>query len=126
VSRPAREMTWLRSELLEIRSAVALATSSASSACSSPVDAGEPVAFATAPWWLQAACRGRPTSWWFPAKGDSFAFAVAKSICRGCPVKAACLADALEQEADLGFPSGIRGGVTAQQRAVMLQRRLSR
>jgi hypothetical protein len=56
-----------------------------------------------------AACRGRPTAWWYPRQGDAFAGRFAKAVCRGCPVRGECLADAIAVEAD-GFVFGIRGG----------------
>lgn len=39
-------------------------------------------------WYLQAACRGKPTSWFFPAKGEPTARA--KAICAECPVIDRC------------------------------------
>jgi hypothetical protein len=72
-------------------------------------------------WLEQAACRGKPTGWWFPARGDAFTTAVAKSICARCPVRCACLAAALGEEVEGGVSVGIRGGVSAQSRAVMLR-----
>ena len=78
----------------------------------------------TAAWsssWLDlASCKGRPLSLWFPARGDAFSAKVAKSICRTCPVRAACLADALAHDGE--YPAGIYGGLSAQQRVVMRRR----
>lgn len=73
---------------------------------------------ATTAWLELAACRGRPTEWWYPSAGDRFAIGVARSICRTCPVRAECLAEALELEGDLpgSYRYGIRGGLTAEQR----------
>jgi len=64
-------------------------------------------------WVAAAACRGKPTSWWFPARGDVFAAQVALTICRTCPVRCECLAEAVELE---DVPYGIRGGLLPRQR----------
>lgn len=70
--------------------------------------------------WLElAACRGRPTRWWYPATGDSFGAQVAVLICRSCPVRVACLAAALAEEVGEGGTFGVRGGYTAEQRRRM-------
>lgn len=69
-------------------------------------------------WLADAACRGRPTDWWFPIRGDHFAARVAIVVCKSCPVRAECLAAALVEEAVVDGPrSGIRGGVTAEARS---------
>jgi hypothetical protein len=65
-------------------------------------------------WKTMALCRGKPTSLWFPDRGDARASQTARLICRRCPVAAACLAAAMAVEDDLRF--GIRGGLTAEQR----------
>lgn len=72
--------------------------------------------------WLElAACRGKPTAWWYPQRGDSFTAAVAKSICSTCPVRAECLADALATE---GYEdvAGIRAGLSPDRRLAMARR----
>lgn len=64
--------------------------------------------------WLElAACRGKPSSWWFAT--TSFETAVAVQICKGCEVKERCLSSALVEEAD-GRRFGIRGGKLASER----------
>lgn len=67
-------------------------------------------------WVDGAVCRGRPTWWWFDA--DPFVEAVAVALCRRCPVRTACLAAALVEEAGAGpvLRAGVRGGLTARQR----------
>ena len=66
--------------------------------------------------WLElAACRGLDTSWWFPQRHDMFTLRVAVAVCRGCPVRAPCLAEALAEE-DQAYVFGVRGGLTASQR----------
>jgi WhiB family redox-sensing transcriptional regulator len=73
--------------------------------------------------WLElAACRGRPTAWWFPSRGHAFAAEVAKRVCRACPVQAECLADAIAVEVD-GYVYGIRAGLSADERLRMASRR---
>lgn len=59
------------------------------------------------------AARRRPTAIWFA--DDSFTQAVAKAICRGCPVREKCLAAALAADGD-GARFGMRGGLTARER----------
>lgn len=48
---------------------------------------------------------------WYPTVGQSTA--TAKRVCGGCPVRVACLDDALRT----GDRHGIRGGLTATERA---------
>lgn len=67
-------------------------------------------------WLDEAACRGRDTRLWFPARGDSVTVAVARQICRRCPVRESCLTEALEVEID-GLRYGVRGGLTAGERS---------
>ena len=43
----------------------------------------------------------------------------AKSVCRGCPVVAECLADALDSRTDFG----VWGGMTQRERRALLRRR---
>lgn len=75
------------------------------------------------PLWLDlAACRGKPVSWWFPERGDHFTMAVARSICRSCPVRSACLAEAVTEEAVAGIAFGVRGGVSADARMRLARR----
>jgi hypothetical protein len=66
-------------------------------------------------WRDQAACRGTDPELFFPA-GESgpvhdAQVAAAKAVCAGCPVRAACLAEALAR-----IPYGIAGGLTEQER----------
>ena len=72
-------------------------------------------------WQVHAACRGvdpelffpetppivRRAQWW---RGAS-QVAAAKAVCRRCPVREQCLAEALER-----LPHGIAGGLTEQER----------
>lgn len=70
------------------------------------------------PWRLRAACRGKPTEWWFPHGGaDNGDRGLAH--CEGCPVKAQCLDWALEQE----HQTGIYGGMSERARRLEKRRR---
>lgn len=71
---------------------------------------------ATASWTEQAACRDyHPELWWLT---DAFSQEAAKRICRGCPVRAQCLAWAL----DTGQNDGTLGGYTDKERRLLKRR----
>lgn len=55
---------------------------------------------------------------WFPNPGDTEATDAAKSVCAACPVRRACLADALTEEGGRTAANrfGVRGGKTHSQR----------
>lgn len=68
-------------------------------------------------WHRAAACAGLDTDAFFPAAGADAALQVqaAKRVCRGCPVRAACLADVMSWEQ----PSrrhGVAGGLSPAER----------
>lgn len=63
-----------------------------------------------------AACRGFPTEWWFPARGDSAG--TAKFICSQCRLREACLDYALSVD----WLVGIWGGVTEGRRRILRRR----
>lgn len=65
----------------------------------------------TARWWDEAACSNRPVSSFFPARGERIDPEVV-DLCAGCPVRAECLAEAIE----LGLRVGYRGGASAKTR----------
>jgi WhiB family redox-sensing transcriptional regulator len=72
-------------------------------------------------WHARAACRGRDVRLWFPRPGDVFAVTVAKAVCRACPVRAECLADALARPPfDV---VGIWGGTTERDRERLTRQR---
>jgi hypothetical protein len=50
---------------------------------------------------------------WFPSHGDHEAIAAAKRVCATCPVRTACLDDALAEEGGRSHDGrhGIRGGL---------------
>lgn len=66
-------------------------------------------------WRAFAACRDQDPELFFPAATDGPAYeaqvAAAKSVCRRCPVRVACLRDALQR-----VPHGIAGGLTESER----------
>lgn len=67
-------------------------------------------------WWDRAACRGRKTAEFFRESAHPH-LDPALRVCAGCPVQAACLAEALE----VGEEYGVWGGTTASQRRRMLR-----
>lgn len=80
------------------------------------------------PDWTQAKCRGTDTDAWYQERQSSTTAlantAHAKAQCVLCPIKAACLVDALEVENDIGAKSrhGIRAGLTGTQRHALAKR----
>ena len=67
----------------------------------------------------RAACLDHDPELWFPAPKDDDTRKVAKRICKGCPIRRGCLADAMAAEVGQGFGgrAGIYGGVTSHRRA---------
>lgn len=63
----------------------------------------------SADWWARAACSGKDSNRWF-AMGPPPTTVL--DTCRGCPVRAECLHEALTNET----PNGIWGGLTPMQR----------
>jgi WhiB family redox-sensing transcriptional regulator len=69
----------------------------------------------TADWPSQAACRtGDPDALFVQGAEQN----VAKRICRGCPVRYECLADALDNRIEFG----VWGGMTERERRALLRR----
>jgi DNA-directed RNA polymerase specialized sigma24 family protein len=70
---------------------------------------------AVANWRARAACRDVDPELFFPEPSNEplvkAQVAAAKAVCRSCPVRERCLADALER-----LPHGIAGGLTEQER----------
>ncbi|WP_433786955.1 WhiB family transcriptional regulator [Actinomycetospora sp. CA-101289] len=66
-------------------------------------------------WRAKAACRSVDPELFFPEPSNEpvikVQIAAAKAVCRRCPVRERCLADALER-----LPHGIAGGLTEQER----------
>lgn len=72
--------------------------------------------------WLDAgACRDLNDDTFYPQPGDTADIADAKAICRPCPVRAECLAEAMEMEGGQTAKSrhGIRAGLTGKQRRAL-------
>lgn len=78
-------------------------------------------------WLLKAACAGPDyegrRDLWFPTPGDQKTAAEAKRVCAICPVRQACLTDALREEGGSSHDSrhGIRGGYTGRQRRTLYE-----
>jgi WhiB family transcriptional regulator, redox-sensing transcriptional regulator len=69
-----------------------------------------------ADWPSQAACRtGNPDALFVQGAEQN----VAKRICRSCPVRYECLADALDNRIEFG----VWGGMTERERRALLRRR---
>jgi WhiB family redox-sensing transcriptional regulator len=66
-------------------------------------------------WRALAACKGQ-TAKMFPEPDDEAGIVAAKAVCEGCPVRALCLADAL----DMGEEDGVWGGMTGPERFELL------
>ncbi|MDF1594847.1 MAG: WhiB family transcriptional regulator [Acidimicrobiia bacterium] len=70
-------------------------------------------------WRELAACAGREDDLFFPVNEAEKSFVnAAKAVCAGCPVKADCLAYAIET----GQTEGIWGGLTSMERRMERRR----
>ncbi len=67
-------------------------------------------------WTTRAACRAQDPDTLFV---QGAAQKHAKRICQGCPVRAECLADALDNRVEFG----VWGGMTERERRALLRRR---
>lgn len=67
------------------------------------------------PWRASAACRGRPTYLWFPARGDHETRDKGRRICLACIVRDQCRAEMLDERV------GTYGGLTAKARRDLRQ-----
>ena len=70
----------------------------------------------TTNWTANAACRGSDPDALFV---QGAAQNRAKAVCMGCPVRAECLADALDNRVEFG----VWGGLTERERRALLRRR---
>jgi WhiB family redox-sensing transcriptional regulator len=74
-------------------------------------------------WMRRGLCAGSPTpDLWFPEVGDSKSATEAKRVCRGCPVRADCLAYAIA----LRIRHGVWGATTPDERDGRKERRTPR
>lgn len=71
----------------------------------------------TGGWVSEANCAGLDASLFFPERGDMTAIRQAKAVCRGCTVRAACLA------ANLDELDGVFGGTTPTERQRLRMKR---
>jgi WhiB family redox-sensing transcriptional regulator len=70
----------------------------------------------TLDWTLRAACKSVTPDALFVSGAAQHR---AKSVCRGCPVRTECLADALDNRVEFG----VWGGLTERERRALLRRR---
>lgn len=70
---------------------------------------------ATDPWTLQASCRGTADELFCEAKDQR----QARKMCRHCPVRLDCLAEALDNRIEWG----VWGGMTERERRTLLRSR---
>lgn len=72
----------------------------------------------SAPNWSRAACRDADPALFFPDHGGDWAYADARAICQGCPVRTECLDDVMAAEGSVstGYRHGMRGGLTPVER----------
>ena len=68
-----------------------------------------------APDWTGAACIGHDPEIWYPDPTDIIGTREAVDICQACPVRQACLEQAMREE-PAGGRHGIRGGLTPEER----------
>lgn len=74
-------------------------------------------------WWHNAACEGMPFELFDPpGSGRLSPSHLGLAMCRECPVRKECLADAIATR----DTTGIRGGLTGNQRADILRGRTTR
>ncbi len=69
-------------------------------------------------WHSQANCRGADPDLFFPPRGARRVTQRAMAICEDCPVRAECLASALE----VWWIQGVWGGLSATERKVLRKR----
>ncbi len=67
--------------------------------------------------WERRACRGLHPRVFFPDPSDELGTARAKAICESCPIRIACLADALDSRE----PDGVLGGLTDRERRNLIR-----
>ncbi|KAA1009642.1 WhiB family transcriptional regulator [Pseudonocardia sp. EV170527-09] len=78
----------------------------------------DPTASTDTRWREDAACAGLDTERFFPVDDRAASVETPRRVCRGCPVRAACLTDVLATE-DPARRYGITGGTTPGERRVL-------
>lgn len=73
-------------------------------------------------WIARAVCRDEDPELFFPLPADKETLRRAKAVCRGCPVRAECLADAMSSGQDFG----VFGGLNEVERRKLKSRRPAR
>lgn len=82
-------------------------------------------------WSERAACRGKPTEWWFPSALEinrrhhptaAEAAPRAVAICKACPVRDECLEHAMATKCS----DGVFGGLSPQERNRLARKRRER
>lgn len=78
-------------------------------------------------WMLDAACRGKPSEWWFPPKEGgpgAHIYRKAREVCNNCSVREDCLRWAMDIEglATKGHRYGMAGGLTPMERVALSER----
>jgi hypothetical protein len=70
-------------------------------------------------WLRQAACKGADPAWFVPADDARTSYSRGRAVCICCPVRDACLTDALTREGDAEAAdrAGLWGGLSPEQRA---------
>ncbi|MTE20331.1 WhiB family transcriptional regulator [Streptomyces sp. TRM43335] len=81
-------------------------------------------AFTPPTWWRFAVCRKADLRTFFPRHYDGPTALAAKQICTGCPVRTACLEEALRVERDTkSRRHGVFGGMLPEERHQEWRRR---
>lgn len=80
---------------------------------------GQLLAYFSAPWRDEAACKGKPTEWWLPSKssvGHDYTDPRARALCESCPVKEPC-----REFAVMNSERGYWGATSERQRRIARQ-----
>lgn len=79
-------------------------------------------------WKNEAACRGVDPTWFAPAEDALTQYPRGRAVCMRCPVRDACLTDAMNREGDkpASHRAGLWGGLSPEQRAALARARTPR
>ncbi len=81
------------------------------------------------PWLDDAACKGHnPEVWYVPTlpNPDRDVWVTARTICKPCPAREACLAYALDNEQGMETRHGMWGGLAPEERAALVRQQRRR